>query len=236
MRFLALHGAIGNPNNFKVQLAPFVQQLEKEKSASFVFVQGEVPCDPPPGFEDYFGHGPHWRFFNDAGSAHKAMVERVRDFPEADTPEDCLRKLLPQGADRSPVTPDGWKPALDLLYRVIDQHEAKGEKIDGILGYSEGATVSATLLLDDQRRAEVEGRPRKLKGGVFFMGWPPLDTTNGDLVLSDESERMIDVPTVHICGAGDPYLNGAIALYNVCDEDSAVLFDHGMYWRCTTLA
>ena len=33
----------------------------------------------------------------------------------------------------------------------------------GILGYSEGATVAATLVLEEQRRVREEGRTRRLK-------------------------------------------------------------------------
>lgn len=33
----------------------------------------------------------------------------------------------------------------------------------GILGYSEGATVAATLALEEQRRVREEGRTRRLK-------------------------------------------------------------------------
>ena len=32
--------------------------------------------------------------------------------------------------------------------------------------------------------------------------------------------------TVYIVGSLDPYLAGSIALYNVCDMDTAYLFDH----------
>jgi hypothetical protein len=46
-------------------------------------------------------------------------------------------------------------------------------------------------------------------------------------VLSDTNEELIDIPTCHVVGADDPYLHGAMGLYNVCDQDSAVLFDHG---------
>lgn len=38
---------------------------------------------------------------------------------------------------------------------------------------------------------------------------------------------MIDVPTCHIVGCKDNYIGGAMALYSMCDEDTAILFDHG---------
>ncbi len=47
------------------------------------------------------------------------------------------------------------------------------------------------------------------------------------LLLADESEDVIDIPTLNIVGGKDPYILGAMALYNMCDEDTAELFDHG---------
>lgn len=52
----------------------------------------------------------------------------------------------------------------------------------------------------------------------------------GDTVkpcLADECEDFIDIPTCHIVGCKDPYIHGAMALYDMCDPDSAELFDHG---------
>ena len=47
------------------------------------------------------------------------------------------------------------------------------------------------------------------------------------VLLADECEDVIDVPSLHIVGCSDPYILGAMALFNMCDEDSAELFDHG---------
>lgn len=46
-------------------------------------------------------------------------------------------------------------------------------------------------------------------------------------VLADESEDVVDVPSLHVVGCNDPYILGAMALFNICDEDTAELFDHG---------
>lgn len=64
---------------------------------------------------------------------------------------------------------------------------------------------------------------------VFFAGWPPvsIDGEATKLILADSSDKLIDVPTCHVVGCADPYLYGALCLYAVCDEDVAVLFDHG---------
>lgn len=49
------------------------------------------------------------------------------------------------------------------------------------------------------------------------------------VLLSDEtgSQDVIDIPTLHVVGCSDPYILGAVALFNMCDQDAAELFDHG---------
>ena len=46
-------------------------------------------------------------------------------------------------------------------------------------------------------------------------------------MLADEHDGLIDIPTLHIVGSKDPYVHGAVALFNICDPDTAILFDHG---------
>lgn len=149
------------------------------------------------------------------------MVDRIRDFPDEKTPEDALRALVPDGMDRNAPAPS-HQPLLKWLYSEMDR---LGD-IEGVVGYSEGALVGASLLVEDQRRVAEQGAPRRLKAGIFFFGWPPL-SRNGNVILADESDEKIQVPTVHIIGGADPYLDGSKALYNVCNPETAFLFDHG---------
>jgi len=82
---------------------------------------------------------------------------------------------------------------------------------DGIAAYSEGTVIASTLILD----------------AIFFNGWPPLRLGSCEILLADTCEEEIDVPTCHVVGADDPYLAGAMGLFNICDQDTAMLFDHG---------
>ena len=67
------------------------------------------------------------------------------------------------------------------------------------------------------------------KCAVFFGGWPPSKLVEGEarILLADECDEVLDIPTCHVVGCKDPWLDGSIALYNMCDEDMAILFDHG---------
>ncbi|KUJ23724.1 uncharacterized protein LY89DRAFT_1492 [Mollisia scopiformis] len=220
MKFLCLPGAYGSAKNFEVQLAPFCKEMSTDGTAEFFFTQGENKCIPPPGFEDYFGPAPHYRFIEYDGIEQNDVLERVRDFPEGENPEDVLRELMPEGSEK---VQQSVRNALDALYLIMEQHGP----FDAICAYSEGTVISGSLIMDEQRRFEKEGRPRQIKQAVFFAGWPPLKPDSNEMLLSDISEEVIDIPTLHCVGADDPYLHGAMALFNVCDQDEAILFDHG---------
>jgi Serine hydrolase (FSH1) len=200
--------------------APFCKEISSDGKTTFFFTQGTVQCTPPPGFQDYFGPGPHYRFVDYDGIQENDVLERVRDFPEGESPEDVMRELLPagEGGIRSSV-----RKALDVIYRTMDEYGP----FDGICAYSEGTVMAGSLILDELRRYETEGRPRQIKMAVFFAGWPPLRPESDEILLADSSEEFLDIPTLHCIGATDPYVQGARALFDVCDPDSAILFDHG---------
>ncbi|KAF4124438.1 Serine hydrolase (FSH1) [Geosmithia morbida] len=223
MTVLCLHGAYGSAYKFQIQLQPFVQAVEKTGTMEFKWISGSYEANPPAGFKDYFGPPPLYRFIDcDGISAMDDLLTKIRDIPQGLTAEDSLRKLV---GDSPLFTPKALKASLDELIGKIDEDP----EVDGILGYSEGAAVSASLILEEQRRFEEEGRPRRIKYAIFFAGWPPARLVNGkvQMLFADECEDMIDIPTCHIIGCNDPYVNGAMALYGMCDEDTAVMFDHG---------
>lgn len=156
-------------------------------------------------------------------------------FPEADTPEDALRALMPKGETRVGFA-EARKAALEQLYEALDADP----EICGVVGYSEGASAAATLIYDEQERARSEGYVPRIKAAIFFMGWPAI-SENGP-VLSDEVENLLEVQSLHIIGANgkltrlslpqshsltpaDPYKDGALALYNLFDDNMAVFFD-----------
>ncbi|SMQ50453.1 unnamed protein product [Zymoseptoria tritici ST99CH_3D7] len=221
MKFLCLHGAIGNTENFSIQLQPLETELAAHSVASFQYINGPCIVDPPEGFEQYFGAGPHYRWFDDGGAAEQSMITRIRKLPNGETPEDVIRA----SASSSNMTTMEWRnktQLLDLIYETLENDP----EIQGIIGYSEGAGFAASLVLDEMDRFQREGRPRRLKCAMFITGWPPIGPSGG-IVLSDETDLKLDIPTLHVIGASDPYKVGAIALFNVCNPDTAMLFDTG---------
>lgn len=133
------------------------------------------------------------------------VLERIRTFPKGASAEDQMRVLMRGGISAVSIpdsdsesdedyTNNSAQEAMDYLYDIMEREGP----FDGILGYSEGATIAATLLLHEQRRFEREGRLPMLKCGLFFGGWPPMTPELDGLVLADETDLMITVPTCHI--------------------------------------
>ncbi|KAL8352512.1 hypothetical protein RB601_002705 [Gaeumannomyces tritici] len=195
MRFLCLPGAYGSSDKFQVQLAPIVKELTSDNTATFHFIHGPCKAIPPGGFNEYFGQPPYYRFIepdqDTAKSGDDDILDRIRDFPEGETPEDTMRELMSEGLSTSHKS---FHRALDYLVDIMH----KDGPFDGIIGYSEGATVASTLLLHEQRRLKKKGIKPMFKYAIFFAGWPPVDPESHWVVLSDESEEMITIPTCHI--------------------------------------
>lgn len=122
------------------------------------------------------------------------VLERIRDFPDCETPEDTMRELMREGIASTRRSTDN---AIKYLLKIMKEQGP----FDAILGYSEGATVAATLLLHEQRRSKKNGTKPMFKYAIFFAGWPPVDPDSHRVVLSDESDAMIDIPTCHISKA-----------------------------------
>ncbi|QPH02661.1 hypothetical protein C2857_006875 [Epichloe festucae Fl1] len=206
----------------RTQLGPFIEAVQQAGSEQFKWIDGGHAATPPPGFDEYFGPGPLYRFVDYDGVGElDNLPAKLREFPAGATAEDTLRKFL--GIQRFSAQP--IKSTLGRLIQLLDDDP----EITGILGYSEGATVAASLILEEKRRFEEEGRPRRIKASIFFAGWPPVRCAGDevDILLADECGTVIDVPTCHVVGCNDPYLDGSMALFGMCDEDSALLFDHG---------
>ena len=113
-------------------------------------------------------------------------------------------------------------PALDALIELLDR---EGD-LDGVIGYSEGARIAGSLVLEEELRQRKTGRTPRIKCAVFLAGWQPVSPKFGE-VFADETEVRINIPTCHVVGSSDPFVYGSLCLYNLCDQDCADLFDDG---------
>lgn len=184
--------------------APLVKELRSDDSADLYFIHGPVEAFPPEGFETYFGVGPYYRFMKPSGPEKGGkggddVLDRIRNFPRGATAEEQMRELMrgeigPVSVPHAHLKNQSAQEAIDYLYEIMEDDGP----FDGIIGYSEGATVAATLILHEQWRFETEGRIPMFKCALFFAGWPPMTPEFDSIVLADESDLTINIPTCHI--------------------------------------
>lgn len=197
---------------------PLCDILESDGRATFCFTEGNVLVDIPQEFTGFFGPPPNYAFFE--VNNRDAILQHIRHFPRGETPENTLRSITKQSVTSSF---ESVRSALDYLIQLLD----KEGDIDGIIGYSEGARVAGSLILDEQQKQKDSGRTPHIKCAIFIGGWQPVHPVSGTDVYADETEERIEIHTCHVLGSNDPYINASLALYNLCDQDRADLFDHG---------
>lgn len=172
-----------------------MKELTEDGTATFHFIHGPCETVPPEGFEEYFGKPPYYRFIEPDQIAGRNdeddVLSRIRDFPDCETPEDTMRELMREGISTS------HRSTSNAIKYIVKIMEERGP-FEGIIGYSEGATVAATVLLYDQRRAYRRGTDPMFKYAIFFAGWPPVDPASHAMILADMTEEMIEIPTCHI--------------------------------------
>lgn len=170
-----------------------MKELNTDSSATtFHYLNGPLLVSPPPGFEAYFGVGPHYRWIDDGQKPGKSTIRRVRDLPTSENNDDAMREVLGDVHCRN------YADLMDYIEGVLE----KNPEIGGMIAYSEGAAAAATYILDEQRRHREDGRERQIKCAMFVGGWPAMRRdTKGFILADDGGDEMIDIPTLHVLGA-----------------------------------
>lgn len=132
--------------------------MEDRGLATFAFTQGEHEVEPPLGWENYFGSRPLYRFIDAAEGDAFESIRRVRHIPRGLSPEATLR-LFNNNEEPMGVKRQSLREALDRLFKTIEEDP----EIDGLIGYSEGAMMAASICAEENRRWEESGVPRRIK-------------------------------------------------------------------------
>ncbi|KAL8831918.1 MAG: hypothetical protein Q9191_000597 [Dirinaria sp. TL-2023a] len=198
--------------------APVLYELRKTYELDLRFINGPAPAPAAVGIAERY-EGPYYRFYdNDVQLARVTEIARTcaEDAGNGSTPEDFVRMLQQHRCfDMSPTR------ACESVEKFVEPQEEG--PFDGILGFSEGASVAATLLF---RQAMQKGKS-PFKFAIFLCGLPPQQWQDKGVFLADETTARIAIPTAHIVASKDPTHRASLALYNICDRDSAGIFDHG---------
>ncbi|KAL8694266.1 MAG: hypothetical protein Q9218_001034 [Villophora microphyllina] len=216
MKILCLHGGGANGNVLQTSLAPVTYELSKSDDVQFFYLNGPIECPPAFGVAEQFD-GPFYRFF-DNDAPHITQIAKVARAvaKSATSPEDYARQLRKRGW--TSVQSDR---VCDFLEQYVESHP--DAPFDGILGFSEGASVAASLIL---RRA-AQGKQDFFRFAIFICATLIFHYNAKDAILADETTERIDIPTANIVGSKDPGRNGSLALYNLCDPSSSSMYDHG---------
>ena len=109
----------------------------------------------------------------------------------------------------------------DFLEQHLAQH--RNAPYDGVLGFSEGASVAAALML----RQNSQGKAWPFQFAIFICGVPPFRWDSNDVLLPNETAQRIHIPTAHVLGAEDPKRHASRIMYELCQESCASLDYHG---------
>ena len=193
---------------------PLIHSLESDGTATFHFTEGPTETSPPPGYEDFFGEAPHKCF--QTGETFATFLPLILN-PTHPSLEESIYHFKDYPSHEAVVE------AIETLNHLL---ETEGP-FDGILGFSEGSGVAATLLADHITKSRAAGKESSLKLGIFWGGVPPFLADGKRFYLPQTDGQIFDVRTIHVIGAMDPFLAAGMLLYNLCDPNRAILFDHG---------
>ncbi|KAK1981604.1 citrinin biosynthesis oxidoreductase CtnB [Colletotrichum cereale] len=216
-RILCLHGGGTNAFVFHTQSREVIRALRSH--FRLVFADGPFVCDPHPDIVKTYGdYGPFRQWLRWRPSDKHVDAETVI-------------RLIHRQISSAMV-------ADDLL-------GGTGEWV-GLLGFSQGANIAASLLWTQQamssRPASV---PTRWRFGVLFAGRPPLVALDSRIVpppgINDagaaaaefrdwpsESTQghVLNIPTLHIHGTADPGLEQHRRLLNVyCNPSTACVIE-----------
>ena len=114
--------------------------------------------EPPIGWEDYFGARPLYRFLDTRHGDNFENLRRLRHMPYSINAEDAMRMFqnCGEGEDWHQKV---WRDALNNVQKMVDENP----QVDAIIGYSEGAMVGASLVVEEAMRAQQTGRQPRIK-------------------------------------------------------------------------
>ena len=179
----------------------------------FHYINGPIETGPATGIAEMY-EGPYYKF-HDADVNVAAVLARDVE-SKSDSAEDWCRAWHSMG----PVVMSAAE-ARKFLENELQKHPPGF--FDGVLGFSEGASLAAGFMMSESYKKDAAGA---LRFAIFICALPPCIGEKGGLLLADEVDDRIDIPTAHIFGSKDPVYKGSLALYNLCNKAKASAFKH----------
>ena len=184
---------------------------------------GSVKLADSEEMEGHYGLAPHLRFLESAwpGATDQQLNDAVRGAPSGMRPEEKIRYI-----ERRLPHSGVWLQQQDVILGIHRKFVEEGP-FDCILGYSEGASIAATFVVDSLAKCAEGGNIVTPRCAVFLNGCTPWSMDTSEPLLADKDGQVITIPTCHILAHNDVMAYASTALYHLCDEELATILDHG---------
>ena len=195
---LCLHGGGSTATVFKIQTRRLQWNLGKQ--FRFVFPQAPIEGSPGTGMLPVFAScAPFYRWV----SRRFKINERGDEM----TPEDEVKVID------------------DIILKAMEENGGVDSFV-GVIGFSQGARLTAGLLLRQRLEEQQWGSSRwKFKFGVVIGGpFPPISVHSGDLAL--DYNVLKNIPTLHAWGRDDFVGDGSKAMADACDSPDCFVFHY----------
>lgn len=212
-----------------------MKQFSDEETTTFHFAKGLVNSPPPAWLAEQLEGPPHLRFFEwDLAVLDEGYENHVRKYGIHNRGKDPLGMIgegeqdLEGPGELGPLSAEILEPklwsvgvALEYLHNIMEDEGP----FHGVVGVSEGASVAATLLIDDIQQCKDKQLKSHLRCGLFFIGAPAYWAETAR-PIGKEDGQVIDVPTCHVMGSTDVFRDGGEQLLNSCHADKALVINH----------
>jgi predicted esterase len=111
--------------------------------------------------------------------------------------------------------------AIEFLYSYLEDEGP----FDGILGFSQGATLACGLLLYHASQNPQAPAQALFKFAVFFSA-AALAEIKGVRIGATGQATLLGIPSLHVCGRADPMLSESLSLMHLCESGTATLIMH----------
>ena len=197
-------------------VGPLIYELNKDQAIEFHFLNGLHEAPSFPGLGNQY-HGPFFQYYPRAVFDITSVILSMQALPaSASTPEQFARQVYP-------LYPQDAESEAAIQHVMDFASNSELGPFDGLLGFSDGASVAASILINQERSSSF----RPFKYAVLISSTLPLRPENEKPFLADEMGQIISTPTAHILGAKDPARRCGLALFNLCTDGTASLYEHG---------
>lgn len=195
----------------------------------FHFVQAPHELTSLPfDFEAYAGSGPHMRFIeHPQWITMDDVIERIAKAPSGESAEMIWRHALDFYYSNDTPGRSEFIGSIGRSLALLNSKIDEEGPFDGLIGYCEGASFGATLILDRLRKESSLHAPQSFKCALFFSGYAPFAPDGSKVILADEYGQIFNFPTCHVIGSDDALIDGAMALLNLCDSGQATVIEGG---------